>query len=249
MKKNSLWYIPGIFFCIASLLNLLGRLLGNVALAQTVKPALLPLLALTTLAYLVEHALWQYDADSDSFEAPLGGIVSRSDRREIALLLGAQLLGCAGDTFLIGSGFALFASGMAAFLCGHVCYMCLYGKFSWEGLTWKQWVLSLLGMAVIVAVLVLLIGIKGALLGPMIVYGFALTLLVFSGLAGVVRIGGATWWIILCGALLFLFSDSLIAMESFDVAAFAHRDFVIMLTYLAAQSLLAVGGIRLILDK
>ena len=38
-------------------------------------------------------------------------------------------------------------------------------------------------------------------------------------------------------------------MDTFDVWDFELRGFVVMLTYLAAQSLLAVGGIRLILRK
>ena len=58
-----------------------------------------------------------------------------------------------------------------------------------------------------------------------------------------------TWWILLFGGLLFTFSDAQIAMDTFGVLPFAQRPLVIMLTYLAAQSLLAVGGVRLILRK
>ena len=38
-------------------------------------------------------------------------------------------------------------------------------------------------------------------------------------------------------------------MDTFGVLPFAARPFVIMLTYLAAQSLLAIGGVRLILRR
>ena len=86
----------------------------------------------------------------------------------------------------------------------------------------------------------------------MTVYGFVLMLLIFSAFAGVIRMPRgrrATWWILLGGALLFTFSDSCIAMGTFGVMTFPLRHFVVMVTYLAAQSLLAVGGVRLILGR
>ena len=130
--------------------------------------------------------------------------------------------------------------------------MCLFGGLSWNGLNAWQWAISVLAMAAIVLGLVKLIGIEGPLFWPMLVYGFILMLLVFSALAGVLRMprgNRKTWWILLAGALLFSFSDACIAMGTFGVMTFALRHFVVMITYLAAQSLLAVGGIRLILGK
>ena len=58
-----------------------------------------------------------------------------------------------------------------------------------------------------------------------------------------------TWWILFLGALLFTFSDSCIAMDIFGTMAIPMHHFVVMFTYLAAQTLLAVGGIRLILGR
>lgn len=234
MKKRNVWIVPCVFFLVACILNLSGRLCCE-PLAQTVKPSLLPLLAVTTLAYLISRE----------------GV----DLRAASLLATAQLFGFAGDTLLIGNGFPMFAGGMAAFLVGHIFYMCLFGGRSWKGLRPMQWVLSLIVMAAIVAVLVVLIGIKGVMLAPMSVYAMGLMLLIFTGLCGVVRKEEAlrsdrrTWWIILLGGLLFTFSDSQIAMDTFGVLPFEGRGFVIMLTYLAAQALLAVGGIRLALRR
>lgn len=223
MKKNNLWIIPCCFLAVAAIVNFIGCGIDR-TLASMVKPALLPLLTATTLAWLTCRTF---------------------DSRKAGLLVAAQLLGCAGDIFLISDTFIPFACGMGSFLAGHVCYMCLFGGDSWKGLGWKTWVPSLIVMAALVAGLVAAIGIKGALLGPMAVYGMGLMMLIFSGAAGLVRFGGKTWWLILCGALLFTFSDSLIAMGSFDVLPFKGRGVVIMVTYIAAQSLLAAGGIRL----
>ena len=231
MRKNTLWYIPGTFFLLACVLNWIGCIQGT-DLADTVKPALLPLLCATSLAYLLG----------------LDGV----DLRAAGLLVAAQLFGCAGDVLLMPSSDVLFLIGMTAFLVGHLFYIRLFGGRSWKGLKPGQWAISAVIMLAIVLGLVKAIGIQGELFVPMLVYGFALMLLIFSALAGVLRMPRgrrATWWLILAGTLLFTFSDACIAMGMFGVMTFALRHFVVMFTYLAAQSLLAVGGVRLILGR
>ena len=231
MNKSALWCIPGVFFLTAVILNLIGCIQGT-ALAATVKPALLPLLSATCLAYLVGR---EY-----------------VDIRATALLVTAQLFGCVGDVLLIPDGFAFFASGLSAFLIGHIFYMSLFGGQSWRGLTVWQWAIALVVLGAALWYLVRFIGIEGSLFWPMVVYGSALMLLIFSALAGVLRMPKGrrlTWWILFFGALLFAFSDSCIAMDMFGTMNIPMHGFVVMFTYLAAQTLLAVGGIRLILGK
>lgn len=224
MKKN-LYCIPVAFFAIACLLNWAGRI-WEPDLASAVKPALLPLLAASVLAYAVEHPL---------------------DRKMLGLLVAAQLFGFAGDTFLLSDAFPMFAGGIGAFLIGHIFYMTLFGARSWKGMSWKGWVCGIVGVLVLVFLLIKVLKVEGALLAPMGIYGCVLLLLSFCALCGVIRCkeDRCSWWIILCGALLFAFSDSLIAAGTFGVATFQLREFVIMLTYLAAQSLLAWGAVRL----
>ena len=153
------------------------------------------------------------------------------ERRTVWLLMTAQLFGCAGDTLLMGPGLPYFGGGMAAFLVGHICYLTLFGRTAWKGLPTKVWVLSVLLMLALLAVLVVAIGVKGVLL-------------VFCGLCGLVRLRGAHWALILCGGLLFLFSDGLIAMRTFGLENTPMLGFTIMLTYIAAQGLLAIGACR-----
>ena len=224
MKKN-LYLIPAVFFGVACLLNWAGRI-WEPALASAVKPALLPLLAASVLAYAVEHPL---------------------DRKSLKLLVTAQLFGFAGDTFLLSDAFPMFAGGIASFLVGHLFYMKLFGSRSWKGMDWKGWAAGVAGVLVLVFLLVKVLKVQGALLVPMAVYGVVLLMLGFCALCGVIRCPRerGTWWIILCGALLFAFSDSLIAAGTFGVIDFALREFVIMFTYLIAQSLLAWGAVRL----
>ena len=55
MRKITLWCIPGTFFLLACVLNWMGCIQGT-DLADAVKPALLPLLCATSLAYLLGRA-------------------------------------------------------------------------------------------------------------------------------------------------------------------------------------------------
>ncbi|MBR5905176.1 MAG: hypothetical protein IKZ51_01815 [Bacteroidales bacterium] len=234
MKTLKLWLIPAAFYAVTCILNLYGCLTEG-SIEQVVKPALLPLLCVTTLLYLLE--------------------AKAKSGKMIALLVAGQLFGYAGDTMLIGKGFAFFAGGIGLFLLGHICYISLFGGISWKGLKPIQWIAALVCMIAATAGLILGIGVNGALLYPMGIYGFVLTMLIFSGLAGVLRpgkvsVGGrATWCIILCGALLFTFSDALIAVRNFGELSPFMSGFVVMSTYLVAQTLLAIGGARLILRK
>lgn len=230
MKKiERLWLIPLAFFLICCVLNLAGGLnYDSPVLQRTVKPALLPLLGLTTFAWLLP----------------------RSPRtREAALLMSAQLFGFAGDTMLLGSGFPFFAGGIGLFLIGHIFYITLFGGISFKGLKLWHWILAVAVSVACVAGLVVAIGVNGVMLAPMGIYALVLMMLIFSTLAGLIRFGGATWWLLLCGAVLFTFSDSLIAVRNFGGISPFMDGFVIMFTYLAAQGLLAVGACRLATRK
>ena len=231
MRRTAVWCIPGTFFIITCALNLISSAM-HTPMADLVKPALLPLLCATTMAYLLGRDIVDY--------------------RPVGLLAAAQLFGFAGDALLISSVFPIFISGMVAFLIGHIFYMALFGGQSWKGLTVWQWIISLVVMAAAVFGFVKAIGLEGELFWPILIYGFALLLLIFSALAGVLRMprgSRCTWWILLAGTLLFAVSDACLGMSITGMMQSPLRNLLIMGTYLAAQSLLAVGGIRLILRK
>ena len=223
MKQNkSLFILAAAAFIVLSIVNVAGKLFQpSIDIASMVKPALLPVLALATLA-------------------AIGDI----GRKGVALLVAAQLAGCLGDILLLRSEFPFFAGGICAFLAGHICYINLFKK-SFIGLKAWQWCVSVACMGVFVAGLVMLIGIKGAMLAPMAIYGSALAFLILTGVLGVLRKGGPAWTFILCGAVLFTFSDAQIAMDTFG-KSYNGQAFVIMFTYLLAQALLAIGSIKLI---
>lgn len=232
MKTLKLWYIPAAFYAVCCVLNLYGCLTEG-PLERFIKPALMPLLCVTTLAYLLTA-----ERRPDSLKM-------------IPLLVAGQLFGFAGDTMLMGSGFIWFAGGIVLFLIGHIFYISLFGGISWKGLKLRHWIIALAVMFAATAGLIICIGVNGVMLAPMGIYGFTLTVLIFSALAGVLKgssvaVGGrATWLILLCGALLFTFSDSLIAVRNFGELSPFMSGFGVMFTYLLAQTLLAIGGVRL----
>ena len=228
MKNKRLWIIPAVFFLMACAVNLYGCILNNLTVERYVKGALMPLLAVTGITWLAQRPF---------------------NKRTAGTLLLAQMLGWAGDSLLMGPGFAFFATGLGMFLIGHLCYISIFSR-SLRGLRPVAWLIAIVVMAGILVSLVLAIGIKGALLVPMLLYGTALLLIVFCGLCGIFRrvdtgIAHPVWWMILWGGLLFLVSDGLIAMRTFDLAHFELRGFTIMSTYLAAQALLCVAGVRI----
>ena len=225
-NKQRIWIIPCVFFLIACAVNLYGCVLNNLTIERYVKGALMPLLALTGISWLA---------------------VRPFSVRTAATLLLAQMFGWAGDSLLMGDGFVFFASGIGAFLLGHLCYIRIFSR-TLSGLRPMVWVVTVIVMAALLVAIVQSIGIKGALLAPMVIYGSALLMIIFCGLCGVVRKlspSRKVWWMVLAGGLLFLFSDGLIAMRTFGEANFAMRGFTIMSTYLVAQSLLCAAGIRI----
>ena len=260
MKTLKLWLIPAAFYAVTCVLNLYGCLIDG-PLERYVKPALLPLLCVTTVAYLLSalpgsgQTLFQKHSPKSSASGKESGCDFSDAGRLVGLLVAGQLFGYAGDTMLLGKGFAFFAGGIGLFLIGHIFYISLFGGISWKGIKPVQWVIAVVCMLAATAGLILCIGVNGTMLAPMGVYGLTLMVLIFSGFAGVIRsksvsVGKpATWWIILCGAVLFAFSDSLIAVRNFGTLSPFMSGFGVMFTYLVAQTLLAIGGIRLILKK
>lgn len=231
MKRSRLWLIPCAFFALCCILNLVGCFV-SAELKSIVKPALLPLLCLTSMVWLGGRS-----------------VKGKSALTGAGVLMLAQLFGFAGDALLIPDGFLTFVLGMACFIAGHICYISMFGGRSWKGLKAWHWVLAVVLSLGCTVGLVFIIGVNGSLLVPMFIYAMVLMTLVFSTLSGALRFGGKTWWILLAGSLLFLFSDSLIAIGSFGELSPFMRGFGVMSTYLAAQSLLAIGSLRLITAK
>ncbi|GGV47494.1 lysoplasmalogenase [Streptomyces spectabilis] len=148
------------------------------------------------------------------------------------LLVAALAFGWGGDTLLLADADPAFLAGMASFAAGHVCYLALFRRHG-TGHPRAR------GAALVLAYGAAL-GITVALLWPDLpadmripVAGYSLLLTAMAGGATTLGLTAAA------GGALFLLSDTLIATDVADWPQAPRPDFWIMLTYLAAQALLA----------
>ena len=205
----------GAAFVVVTAVHLVAQLLDADGAANVTQWFLMPLLALT---------LW---LAADGVRAA----------RLVRLTLVALGFSWLGDTApdVVGEDLA-FVTMLGFFLVAHVAYLVAFWPLRRDGVVVRRPLLALPYLAAFVTLVVACAPGTGALLVPTIVYGAALTavalLATFTPLAAV---GGA----------LFLVSDSLIALNAFvDGYALPGHGFWVLLTYTAAQALLAAGALR-----
>ncbi|CAM5558424.1 Lysoplasmalogenase OS=Streptomyces alboniger OX=132473 GN=CP975_07650 PE=3 SV=1 [Streptomyces alboniger] len=151
-------------------------------------------------------------------------------------LLAALLLGWGGDTLLLFDADAAFLAGMGCFAAGHVCYLVLFARYGdrnrYRGARGAALVAGY-AAALVVTVALLWPDLPADLRVPVAGYSLLLTAMALGATAP----GPAT----AAGGALFLLSDTLIATGVAEWPQLPRPDFAIMLTYVAAQFLLARG--------
>ncbi|WP_240659707.1 lysoplasmalogenase [Streptomyces sp. WAC 01529] len=159
-------------------------------------------------------------------------------RRGPRLLIVALLFGWGGDTLLLFDAEPAFLAGMGSFAAGHVCYLVLFKRYG-EGTRYRARGAALVAayaLALVVTVALLWPDLPAGMRGPVAGYSVLLTAMAFraTALGFTAAAGGA----------LFLLSDTLIATGVAEWPQPPRPDFAIMLTYLAAQYLLAGALLR-----
>ncbi|WP_326706517.1 lysoplasmalogenase [Streptomyces cyaneofuscatus] len=154
------------------------------------------------------------------------------------LLIAALLFGWGGDVFLLGDSDLVFLVGMGSFAVGHVCYLTLFGREQARMARTRASLAAGIAYAVVLAVFLVLIwsDLPAELRVP--VAGYSLLLTAMAWRAGVLGRYAAA------GGALFLLSDALIATGIAEWPRLPAPDFWVMLTYIAAQLLLALGVLR-----
>ncbi|MFJ7331478.1 lysoplasmalogenase [Streptomyces cyaneofuscatus] len=154
------------------------------------------------------------------------------------LLIAALLFGWGGDVFLLGDSDLLFLVGMGSFAVGHVCYLTLFGRGQARMARTRASLAAGIAYAVVLAVFLVLLwsDLPAELRVP--VAGYSLLLTAMAWRAGVLGRYAAA------GGALFLLSDALIATGIAEWPRLPAPDFWVMLTYIAAQLLLALGVLR-----
>jgi uncharacterized membrane protein YhhN len=171
-----------------------------------------------------------------------------------SLIFAGLIFSVIGDVLLLfaknpENGETFFLLGLGSFLVTQVCYAAGFAKIhpAWGGiLSKKRWLVLPLLTYFVLIFSQLWSGIPSAMKVPVAVYAVA----IFSMTASAQNLGGrirkADFQLIFCGALLFMVSDSLIALTKFGSGFFQipNPPFFIMLTYLAGQGLIVKGAVR-----
>ncbi len=161
----------------------------------------------------------------------LPGSVAAPYRPLIVLGLGASLL---GDVLLMLPR-ERFLAGLGSFLVTHLCYAAAFGAAA-------GWRLSLLPAALLVGsgalVLSTLWPTLGRMRGPVLVYVAAILLMVWQADERWLQMRSQPALLALAGAVLFLISDTVLALDRFR-RPLRHSQVVILVTYWLAQYLIA----------
>lgn len=213
-----------LFFAVA-LLNLIGSASSNLMLIHVTKPLLMPSLGLW-LIMASRHHQGEY-----SFF-----------RRAV---LGALVFSTVGDVLLMYSGELFFLLGLLFFLLAHLFYIGAFSSiksFKTGFLSEKSaWVLPFLAFPLLLLIL-LWSGIPAGMRVPVAAYAGVITVMALSVLNLKGQLESGIFTPMMAGAVLFLLSDSLIAVSKFG-QPFEGAGFAVILTYIAGQFLLVRGAV------
>lgn len=214
---------------LAFLADSVALMLGEVQFSKTLilctKPLLMPLLAAWLFASTPAHP-------------------SRPLRQ---WWLAGLLCSALGDTLLMftgkSSGGSYFLMGLGAFLLAHGCYLAgIWGEMRGErGFLHQKPALLLLGLAYLTSLLAWLWSdVPPGMRGPVAAYAAVLLAMAMSVLHWRSHLVRPVFVTMLAGALLFVLSDSLLALNKFG-HPFAGARMAIMATYITGQWLMARG--------
>jgi uncharacterized membrane protein YhhN len=217
MKKISL-----ALFLLVSVGELTSQVVDLPWLHTMCKPALLPLL----LVYYVVSA------------REAGGSMSM-------LVVAALVLSWLGDVLLMGEGQSFFIFGLVSFLLAHVTYILAYRQHqqaddskALRGIQKIRYGFPLVFAGV--GLVMILYPRLSDLRIPVMVYAGVITVMTLTGLFRFGRTNASSFAQVFAGAILFMMSDSLLAVNKF-LEPLAYSGLWIMLTYLAAQWFIVRG--------
>ena len=214
MKKNT--KIAGCIFLVLGILDLLCIITSHEEWRFFTKPLLMPSLAAAALLQLLpEHK-----------------------GKSTWLLLAGLCFHTLGDTLLLldSKGFVFFAAGLGAFLVGHFFYLAILLSGIGGLRNWKEF-LCLLVPLVMAPILVGLFGVEWPFSAVVSVYALTLMIVAARGVLWKLR-DKAFASRVIWGGIIFIISDSLIAVNAFAGLDFPFRAPLVMISYLIAEVLL-----------
>ncbi|WP_304237484.1 lysoplasmalogenase [Jiulongibacter sediminis] len=150
----------------------------------------------------------------------------------------ALLFAWLGDIFLMFSGQNFFLLGLSAFLIGHLTYSYIFSqnsKFRLIGLP------PITAYALMFSILILQDAIPSEMRIPVYIYIGAISLMTFMASARIAN--PKSYGLVLSGAVLFMLSDSVIALDVF-MHKVTHDPVWVMSTYGLGQFLIIMGLVK-----
>ena len=154
------------------------------------------------------------------------------------LMLIAFFFSMLGDTFLMFQGEKYFMFGLGSFLITHLFYIFVFRS---NGL--KTSMLARISFLLFSGIMLSVLKnyINNSLLIPIVIYMIIISVMAIS--ASERKSNAESYQLVLIGAILFLLSDSLIAIDKF-VLSVPFQTLFIMGTYILAQYFIAVGFLK-----
>ncbi len=209
MKINGIVKGLTVLFFIVSILDIVGVALNNSLMQSIFKPLIIPTLI----------ALYFF-----------------STAKKNNLYLSALVFSFLGDVLLMDKN-NLFLYGIAAFLLTQILYISIIVKQMQKPSNFHKYLYSFLFVNYVVYLLTLLKPNLGELFYPVLIYGITISVFGLVATLNYVSKRTSTALYLMLGALLFITSDSMIALNKFHVAQ-AFYPVMIMITYVLAQYLI-----------
>lgn len=225
MKNQNLSSLAINLYLVAAIVHIFMIASGNNTIASITKYTLMPL-------------LWIYTVLSVGFA------------KNILWISLALLFSWAGDIFLLytSTDELYFIAGLASFLLAHLFYIFTFLKLVDERPVAFQWKFA----APLIVFTFLLLGYLynglGEMRFPVIAYAVVITLMGIAAMHRTGRTSRYSFGFVMTGALLFIVSDTMIAINKFQTPL-PYASFLIMTTYIAAQYLIVSGCVLHIKEK
>jgi uncharacterized membrane protein YhhN len=159
------------------------------------------------------------------------------------MMIAGLALSWAGDVLLMMKG--MFIPGLVSFLLAHICYCMYFIKMN----TFKKGLLQqqpLIGIPVLVYIIIflwLLYPFLDALKIPVTIYGITIGTMLLLSINTFQKVNRAATVLFFNGALQFVISDSILAVNLFAYSSVV-LSLCVMITYTSAQYLLVRGSMK-----
>lgn len=216
-----------LLFCIVTVAYFVGMALQS----DTIMFICKPLLVTSLLAYFI--------SETNGAEPGL----------RILVVL-ALVFSIAGDTLLMFANHdeLFFLLGLSAFLLAHVFYIITFHKIKVKENIEGRWPWAIVVAIYYFFIISILMPHLAEMKIPVLVYGLVISFMLLVAMLLYDLEDNKTARYILTGAILFVVSDSVLAINKF-YKPFETAGWIIMITYISAQYLLVKGLVRYINSK